>query len=122
MKNALPLLAALAALGLGAGAAHAASQPQACFRTSDVTGWRATGTKSVIIQTNNRELYRLRFDYDCDALKFAGERIGFNKTGPGPACSGIDVDVLVRGMTCPVKAIHKLSKAEVASLPNNAKP
>jgi hypothetical protein len=122
MNTFRPVLLAVLGTVLAAGAAQAQKPVQACFRTGDVTAWRAVGTRAVNIQARYREVYRLDFAYPCDALRFAGERIGFDKVVSGPVCSGIDVDVLVHRMSCPVKTITQLTKAQIAALPKNQRP
>ena len=124
-------LAALAGAVLMAASTAALAQPapkaaNQCFFTRDVNNFNAPDDHTVYIRVGVSDVYRLDLMVNCLSLTFR-QSLGLEST-PGNSwiCSPLDATVIYHetGMRqrCPVKAIHKLTKDEVAALPKRDRP
>ena len=100
---------------------------QACFWARNVNGFNAPDEKTVYIRVGVSEIYRLDLMYDCTGLTFKQD-IGLEREPAGDSfiCNPMQATVVYRDggipQRCPVTAIHKLSKDEIASVPKKFLP
>ena len=125
----------LLSLGLsGAAAADptpAASPPpshSACFWRQDVSGFAAHDDTAIYLRVGVRDVYELKMFGNCFDLSWL-HHIGLQSHGMSNICEGSnpDVDVIVRDIgighqRCPVTSVRKLTPAEIAALPRDARP
>jgi hypothetical protein len=116
-----------AALCLAAPAAGAASSHDTCFARSNVESFSAPDDHTVYLRVGVNDIYRLDLMTSCLDLTFR-QGIGLEDQ-PANAfiCSPLEATVVYRAaggipQRCPVKAIHKLTPAEVAALPKKDRP
>jgi hypothetical protein len=116
-----------AALWLAAPSASAASSKDACFARRNVESFNAPDDHTVYLRDGVRNIYRLDLMTSCLDLSFR-QRIGLEDQ-PASAfiCTPLEATVVYRAaggipQRCPVKAIHKLTPAEVAALPKKDLP
>lgn len=99
------------------GKTHDRSQGRECFFLSSVSGFSHAGRNQIYVHTGPRDTYLFRTLGPCPDLDF-GESIGFDQTGGGTICHGIDVDLIVPSQIgpqrCPVDMIRKLAPGEKA--------
>ena len=85
-----------------------------CFFASQISGYTVAGNNRIHVSTGPRETYEFETLGSCPELD-RGNAIGFDKSGPGTICRGIDVTLIVPTsigpQRCPVKMIHKLEPA-----------
>ncbi len=122
---------ALALTGTLATASH--SQPakpkseEACFYRRNINGFNAPNEKTVYIRVGVNDIFRLDLMYDCTGLTFRQD-IGLEDQPAGDAfiCSPMQATVVYRDagvpQRCPVTAMHKLTKDEIAALPKKDRP
>ncbi len=123
------------ALLMGAALTSSATPPPAkaavarqCFRSRDITSWRAVGDRQVNLQVNYRDVYRLDLNGRCTQLNSATETLAVKSVGAGDeVCSGLQLDVIVPldrrlDFPCPVQSMTKLTPDEVKALPKRAQP
>ena len=131
--------ALVAVVGLMAGGMLVATQGQsqpapappkaehACFWARNVNGFNAPDEKTVYIRVGVSEIYRLDLMYDCTGLTFRQD-IGLEREPSGDAfiCNPMQATVVYHDggipQRCPVTAIHKLTKDEIARVPKKFLP
>jgi Family of unknown function (DUF6491) len=129
MIDRLPLIAMAFAAGAvvfaGAAAdaanmAGAASPARTCFYRSQVNRFQNVrdnkqGSDSVIVTVGANRKYLFETLGSCPDIDWANG-IGFDQTGPGQICEGLDVTLVVPSTIglrrCPVKMIRQLSEEE----------
>ena len=129
------VIAISAAVLLGAAMASSAVTPPAkaaaarqCFRSRDITSWRAVGDSQVNLQVNYRDVYRLDLNGRCTQLDSAFETLAVKSVGASDeVCSGLQLDVIVPdqgrlNFPCPVQTMTKLTPDEVKALPKRERP
>ena len=116
-----------AALWVAAPAASAASSRDTCFARRNVESFNAPDDHTVYLRVNGNQFYRLDLMTRCLDLSFR-QGIGLEDQ-PANAfiCSPLEATVVYRSagsipQRCPVKAIHKLTPAELAALPKKDQP
>ena len=129
---------ATAALALTLIAGGAAAQPapaanpppahQACFWKQDVSGFAAHDDSALYLRVSVRDVYELKMFGNCFDLSWL-QHIGLETHGMSDICEGTnpDVDVIAHDIAtgrqrCPVTSVRKLTPAEVAALPKDARP
>jgi len=124
-------LAALAGAVLMAASTAALAQPapkaaNQCFFTRDVNNFNAPDNHTVYIRVGVSDVYRLDLMVDCLDLTFRQSLALESTPGADWICSPLDATVISREngihMRCPVKAIAKLTKDEIAALPKRDRP
>ena len=133
------LAAASAAVVLGTLAVSAAAQPPpaapprppapACFWIRNVTNFAANDTNTLYLKVGFNQTWRLGLFANCFDLDWV-HHLGIRARGVGSSvCEGRnpDIDVVVRDpgfghQSCPVTDVRRLTPAEVAALPKNARP
>jgi hypothetical protein len=127
---------ALAVVGFGAlgvtssapGSAKAAdSKPQSCFFASDINGFEAPDDQTVYIRVGASDLFKLDLTPNCTGLRFRQDiAIRSSPSEGGFICTPLQAEVVYRESgipeVCPVTALHKLSKAEIAATPKKDLP
>jgi hypothetical protein len=129
------VIAISAAVLLGVAVTSSAVTPPAkaaaarqCFRSRDITSWRAVGDSQVNLQVNYRDVYRLDLNGRCTQLNSAFETLAVKSVGSGDeVCSGLQLDVIVPdqgrlNFPCPVQSMTKLTPDEVKALPKRERP
>lgn len=118
------MLGAVAATAQAPAAPEPAEPWRQCFASRSVNSFAQQDNRTINIRVGVRDYYRLTTLSDCRDATF----------GPGLAiqshtqfiCKGLDVTLIIPDSLglrrCEVQTIHKLTEAEVAALPRNAKP
>ena len=116
-----------AALCLAAPSANAAGSKDACVARHNVESFNAPDDHTVYLRVGVGDIYRLDLMTSCLDLSFR-QGIGLEDQ-PANAfiCSPLEATVVYRAaggipQRCPVKAIHRLTPAEVAALPRKDRP
>ena len=129
MKTSLAFAAA-ALIGLGATAAKAADNPDAnqCFWARNVQSFAAPDDHTVYVRVSSRDIYRMDLLIPCPDVDW-NQRVALRSSrgAGGSICNALDVDIVSHAtglgrQRCPVKALHKLTPAEIAALPKGARP
>jgi len=135
----LPPLAAALSLTLAACAAYPpppGAPPRAnyasmsgadCFSTSEWQGWSSPSDDVLFLRVRNNRYYRVDLLPGTGSIDRGGQFLINTVRGSSRVCSANDLDLKVAstsGFVAPLfpRAIHRLSPAEVAALPPNAKP
>ena len=136
----LPLLAAVATLSLGACAAYPPARVGApppanyalmrsgdCFISTDWQGWASPSDDALFLRVRNNRIYRVDLLPGSGPLDRGGQFLISNVHGSGRICTANDLDLKIasaNGFSTPLfpRAIRRLTAAEVAALPPNAKP
>lgn len=101
-----------------------------CFFVSQFENWKAGGDdKTMYIRVSGGRFYRLDLANRCHELSWPTATL-INKFRGATICSPLDWDMKVSqglyqgsiAMPCMVKAMTRLSPAEVAALPKKQKP
>ena len=124
----LPIIVSIAAAPLLAGACAAQSDPAAasaqveggeCFRAASVNSFTPVGDDAVVVRVGASNHYRLEFIGPCHDIDWS-QQIALRTRGSNWVCRGHDADIFVRGPMgtnrCPVRAVRRLSDAEVEAL------
>lgn len=133
----LALVVASCFVALLAGCAPAADEPREasvaegreCFWPRDVSGFNDArevepGSNRIVVSAGVNRRYLFETFGSCPDLNFA-ENIGFDQHGSGQICRGVDVTLLVPGVTgtqrCPVRMIRRLTEDEARAVTSRAK-
>ncbi|HKX77727.1 MAG TPA: DUF6491 family protein [Novosphingobium sp.] len=85
-----------------------------CFFASQISGYTVAGRDRIRVSTGPRDTYEFETLGSCPELD-RGNAIGFDKSGPGTICRGLDVTLVVPTsigpQRCPVRMIRKLEPA-----------
>ncbi len=119
-----PLLLTLFALAL---AGPAAAQSGTCFRLSDMGNHRAADSQTLYVAMGRKEVWRFDMNGACLSGVGFGDPLVVTPTGGASLiCKPLDLDIKVSHMgmlsPCMLKAMTKLSPAEVEALPKKLKP
>ena len=137
LKTALSLaassLVALSLAAAGAAAAKSPKQPEAaaakpkkqCFWTNQVNSFASSDDRIVNIRVGVKDIYQFEMFGRCNEVDWAN-KIALVSRGGSSICTGMDADIVtptsIGPQRCPVKAVRKLTPAEVAALPKGARP
>ena len=100
----------------------------ACFFSREFQQWRAPDANTIYIRVGVNRFYRLELAASCPALLFLNTRLVTVFHGSDAICGPIDWDLRVspylEGVTerCIVKAMTRITPAEVASIPSRFRP
>jgi hypothetical protein len=126
-----PLLAAVAAIGLTATAAQAATTPgrsQDCFLGRDWESWSAPGDgDAILIRVNLHDIYRVELTPGSHVRKDPDRFLINKERGSSWICSPLDLDLQLSdhvGFRQPLiaRSIRKLTPQEVAAIPKKDRP
>ncbi len=99
--------------------AMAASERRSCFYAPHVRGFRAGPNNSIIVNSNSRDYYVLQPYHRCGNINVR-MNVAIRPRGNNSICEGYDADLYVPGPLgpeyCPVRAVRKLTPAEVTAL------
>lgn len=99
--------------------AGAASERRACFYAPHVRGFRQGPGDSIIVNSSSRDYYVLEPYHRCGNINVRMS-IRIRPRGSNYICEGYDADLYVPGPLgpeyCPVRAVRRLTPAEVAAL------
>ncbi len=130
MKTTVLIAAALALVaGAPAGAADNPAPkkpPEQCFYARMVNGFAAPDDENLYIRVGVNDVYHLTMMTHCLDMDW-NQRIALQSRTGGFICHYLDAEVIThaRGLgrqRCFVKAMEKLTPAQVAALPKRAKP
>ncbi|WP_324742241.1 DUF6491 family protein [Tsuneonella sp. CC-YZS046] len=133
----LALVVAGCSFALAAGCAPTADEPREasiadgreCFWPGDVNGFNTvrdaeSGSNRIMVSAGANRRFLFETFGPCPDLNFA-ENIGFDQHGSGQICRGVDVTLLVPGVTgtqrCPVRMIQRLTEDEAKALTARAR-
>jgi hypothetical protein len=128
IRSVLPLGAAALTLALAASAsAQDAGGARQCFSSTQVTSTVPVGDRQVNIQVNNRDVFRVDLANPCYGLRNPQRIIVFRPVAQGVSlCSPADfvlaVNVDGSREECAVSKVTKLTREQVAALPNRERP
>ena len=127
---------ALAAFALAAGpaasadkphdAGPAAKRPQQCFYTRMINGFAAPDDENLYVRVGVNDVYHFTMFSHCQDLDW-DQRVALVAKSGGFICDALDAEVIAnaRGLgrqRCPIRAMEKLTPAQIAALPKHAKP
>ena len=101
------------------GARAAGYDGRACFYAPHVRGFRNGPGNSIIVNSSSRDYFLLQPYHRCNNLNMTLS-VGIRNRGSGYVCEGYDADIYYRGVQgveyCPVRAIRRLTPAEITAL------
>jgi hypothetical protein len=109
----------------------AATPADGCFRTHDIGNHQIADDRTLYINVNNRDIYRLTMANSCLAGAMSTDPLVMREPPGAPyACRPIDLDIsVVHGSLpngiptpCIVQSMARLTPAEVAALPPRLRP
>jgi hypothetical protein len=96
-----------------------------CFWTRNVNNFAAADEHIVNVRVGVRDVYQMEMFGRCPDIDWA-QRVALVSRGSASICEGMDAEIITRSpigpQRCQVRAIHKLTPAEVAALPRRARP
>jgi hypothetical protein len=120
------LTAALAGVWTAAIAGPAPKPESQCFLSRNVNNFTAPDDRTVFIRVGVSDVYRLDLMATCPEITFRQSLALESLPGNPWICSPLDATVISRDvgipLRCPVKAIQKLTKADVTALPKRDRP
>lgn len=112
-------VAACANRGDPAMAQAASSERRSCFYAPHVRGFRQGPGDSIVVNSNSRDYYVLQPYHRCGNINVR-LNVAIRPRGNNYICEGYDADLYVPGALgyeyCPVRAVRKLTPAEVTAL------
>lgn len=100
-------------------ASAASSERRACFYAPHVRGFRQGPGDSIVVNSNSRDYYVLQPYHRCGNINVRMS-VAIRPRGNNYICEGYDADLYVPGPLgaeyCPVRAVRKLTPAEVTAL------
>ena len=117
--SAASLLAAACTAQSDAAAASAPGEGRECFHADSASSFTPVGDDAVVVRVGANRHYRLEFVGPCHDIDWS-QQIALRTQGSAWICRGHDADILVRGPQgadrCPVRAVRRLTDAEVETL------
>ncbi|MDG2003245.1 MAG: DUF6491 family protein [Novosphingobium sp.] len=102
------------------GTAQASSSNRDCFFLSQISGYSHAGKNRIRVSTRPSKTYEFETLGSCPELNHA-ESMGFDQSGAGSICKGIDIDLIVPTSIgprrCAVSMIRRVEKDESAKTP-----
>lgn len=97
----------------------AAADGRACFYAPHVRGFRNGPNDSIIVNSSSRDYFMLQPYHRCGNMNLSLS-VGIRPRGSGYICEGYDADIYYRGVQgleyCPVRAIRRLTPAEITAV------
>ena len=126
------LMTAVAVIALGgpalaaADSAKPAKRPDACFFSSNWSGWRSPDDKTIYLRVGVKDIYKVDLSFGSTMLTYPDAHLVSRIHGPDMICAPIDLDLTVSdgAMRDPlfVKAITKLTPEQIAAIPKKFLP
>ncbi len=107
--------------------AASASGPQAreCFFTRNVNGFSAPDDETLYLRVGVRDVYQMQMFSPCPDMDWAQKLAVVSRSGSS-VCRGTDATIISPGplgeQRCMVRAVRKLTPAEVDALPRGNRP
>lgn len=96
-----------------------------CFWAQSVSGFRALDDRTVNLRVGVNEIYQLELFGTCPDIDWA-EQIGIESRGTSTICTGLDATLIapsnIGPQRCQARTVRRLTPAEVAALPDKARP
>ena len=96
-----------------------------CFWSHQVNGFASRDDRIVNVRVGVKDVYQFEMFGRCNEVDWAN-KIALVSRGGSSICTGMDADIVtptsIGPQRCPVKAVRKLTPAEVAALPKGARP
>ena len=122
---ALGACAPTSAGGNAAGSAELASGPRDCFFTRNVTGFSAPNDQTLYLRVGVRDVYEMALFAPCPEIDWT-HQLGVVSRSGSSVCRGSDATIISPGplgtQRCMVRAVRKLTPAEVEALPRGSRP
>jgi hypothetical protein len=118
-------LLVLAGLAGAAVAFSAAAQPKPtdqCFLTRDLRGHTIGDAHTLYFDVNGTSIYRIETTDNCLATATRSDPILLRDRGLGKICNPLDLQLTVRGDSCIIGKLTKLTPAEANALPKRLQP
>ena len=111
-------------------AARAAGERSKCFFANQFQQWRDVDDKTIYIQVNLNDYYRLDMVSSCPVLTYPNPHLVTRVNGPDTICTALNWDLRVADGTgpgsfaepCIVENMTKLTPTEAAEYPKKYKP
>lgn len=107
--------------------AAAATAPQAreCFFTRSVNGFSAPDDETLYLRVGVRDVYQMQMFSSCPDMDWAQKLAIVSRSGSS-ICRGTDATIISPGplgeQRCMVRAVRKLTPAEVEAMPRGSRP
>lgn len=96
-----------------------------CFWTRNVNNFASADPHIVNVRVGVRDVYQLEMIGTCPDVDWA-TRIAIVSRSGSSICTGMDAELIapspIGPQRCPVRAVRKLTEAEIAALPRGARP
>jgi len=102
-----------------------ATQARECFFTRNVSGFSAPDDETLYLRVGVREVYQMQMFAPCPDMDWAQKLAVVSRSGSS-VCRGMDATIISPGplgeQSCMVRAVRKLTPAEVDALPRGNRP
>lgn len=103
----------------------AATQGRECFFTRNVNGFSAPDAETLYLRVGVRDVYQMQMFAPCPDMDWA-QRLAVVSRSGSSVCRGMDATIISPGplgdQRCMVRAVRKLTPAEVEALPRGSRP
>ncbi|MDP3489359.1 MAG: DUF6491 family protein [Phenylobacterium sp.] len=118
-------LAACAPNPGGSNPVQAATSARECFFTRSVNGFSAPDDETLYLRVGVRDVYEMRMFSPCPDMDWAQQLAVVSRSGSS-VCRGADATIISPGplgeQRCLVRAVRRLTPAEVEALPRGSRP
>ncbi|WP_395673369.1 DUF6491 family protein [Phenylobacterium sp.] len=98
---------------------------RSCFWADAVNGFAAADDRTLNVRVGVRDVYQFEMFGPCRDIRWT-ERLALVSRGGSNICTGLDAEIIapspIGPQRCQVRAVRKLTPAEVAALPKGARP
>lgn len=106
-------------------AGASAASPRECFFTRNVNGFSAPNDQTLYLRVGVRDVYEMALFAPCPEIDWTHQLAVVSRSGSS-VCRGSDATIISPGplgaQRCMVRAVRKLTPAEVEALPRGARP
>jgi len=100
-------------------------QARECFFTRNVSGFSAPDDETLYLRVGVRDVYQMQMFSPCPEMDWA-QRLAVVSRSGSSVCRGMDATIISPGplgeQRCMVRAVRKLTPAEVEALPRGSRP
>lgn len=100
-------------------------QTRECFFTRNVSGFSAPDDETLYLRVGVRDVYQMQMFSPCLDMDWA-QRLAVVSRSGSSVCRGMDATIVSPGplgeQRCMVRAVRKLTPAEVEALPRGSRP
>jgi len=100
-------------------------QARECFFTRNVSGFSAPDDETLYLRVGVRDVYQMQMFSPCPDMDWA-QRLAVVSRSGSSVCRGMDATIISPGplgeQRCMVRAVRKLTPAEVEALPRGSRP